>query len=63
MKGGTVSDTMDKGEGRGRGKWTARGVQAQQNEDIAELKALVTEMAARLDELEGGETEETPPTV
>lgn len=52
---------MDKGEGRGRGKWTAKGVQATQQGDIDALKALVAEMAERLDALEGeGEPTEEP---
>lgn len=59
-----MSETTSKGEGRGRGKWTERGVQAQQSSDIAELKALVTEMAAELDALEAedGTDEGTEPT-
>lgn len=49
-----------KGEGRGRGRWTERGVQATQASDIEALKTLVAEMAARLDDLEdGGTTDET----
>lgn len=52
--GGTEgTEPQDKGEGRGRGKWTAKGVQAQQSNDIEQLKSLVNEMAARLDALEG----------
>ena len=49
--------TMDpKGEGRGRGQWTAKGRQAAQQGDIDALKALVEEMGARLDALEAGDT-------
>lgn len=32
---------VDKGEGRGRGQWTAKGVQATQEERIAALEAEV----------------------
>lgn len=45
-------ETDQKGAGRGKGRWTVRGVQAQQAADIEELKALVAEMAAELDALE-----------
>ena len=37
--------------------WTAKGAQAAQQQDIEALKALVADMAARLDALEGGEEE------
>jgi copper homeostasis protein CutC len=42
----------EKGAGRGKGRFTERGVQAQQSADIEALKALVNEMAGRLDALE-----------
>jgi len=49
----------EKGPGRGRGRWTAAGVQAQQASDIEALKAAVQAMAeagadqeARLEALE-----------
>lgn len=54
--------SMDKGEGRGRGHWTERGAQAAQQGDIDALKTLVSEMGARLDALEAGETEVTEVT-
>jgi len=47
--------------GKGRGHWTDKGIQAQQSDDIDELKAIVAEMTARLEELETDEpTEPTP---
>jgi hypothetical protein len=45
------------GAGRGRGPWNAKGVQAAQSGDIEALKALVADMATRLDALEAGDTE------
>lgn len=48
-----MSDT-EKGAGRGRGKWTAKGVQAGVNADVEAMKVLLADMAARLDALEGG---------
>jgi hypothetical protein len=48
-----MSDT-EKGAGRGRGKWTAKGVQAGVNADVEAMKVLIADMAARLDALEGG---------
>ena len=50
-----MSDTMSKGPGRGRGPWNAKGVQAAQSGDIEALKALVADMATRLDAIDGGE--------
>jgi hypothetical protein len=44
-----------KGPGRGRGKWTAKGVQAGVNADVEAMKVLIADMAARLDALEAGE--------
>jgi hypothetical protein len=49
----------NKSPSRGRGPWTAKGVQAAQQNDIDQLKALVTEMAGRLDAIEAGQ--EVPP--
>jgi hypothetical protein len=49
-----MSDTTEKGAGRGRGKWTAKGVQAGVNADVEAMKVLIADMAARLDALEGG---------
>jgi hypothetical protein len=48
---------VEKGPGRGRGKWNARGMQAAQSGDIEALKALVADMATRLDALDGGATD------
>ena len=45
------------GPGRGRGPWNAKGVQAAQSGDIEALKALVADMATRLDALEAGATD------
>ena len=45
------------GAGRGRGPWNAKGVQAAQSGDIETLKALVADMATRLDAIEAGDTE------
>jgi hypothetical protein len=53
----------DAGPGRGRGPWNARGVQAAQSGSIEELKALVADMATRLDALEAGEDVPTDPEV
>lgn len=50
-----MSDTEEKGPGRGRGKWTAKGVQAGVNADVEAMKVLIADMAARLDALEAGE--------
>lgn len=50
----------DKGTGRGKGVWTAKGVQAQQSQDIAELKQIIAEMQARLEELEPDDGGEQP---
>jgi hypothetical protein len=50
-----MSDTESKGPGRGRGKWTAKGVQAGVNADVEAMKVLIADMAARLDALEAGE--------
>jgi hypothetical protein len=51
-----MSDTGEvKGPGRGRGKWTAKGVQAGVNADVEAMKVLIADMAARLDALEAGE--------
>ena len=36
----------DKGEGKGRGKWTGKGVQASQEERIADLEAQVEALSA-----------------
>lgn len=47
--------TEEKGPGRGRGKWTAKGVQAGVNADVEAMKVLIADMAARLDALEAGE--------
>jgi hypothetical protein len=47
--------TEEKGAGRGRGKWTAKGVQAGVNADVEAMKVLIADMAARLDALEAGE--------
>jgi hypothetical protein len=47
----------DKGPGRGRGAWTAKGVQAGVNADVEALKAVIADMAARLDALEAGDAE------
>ena len=52
-----MSETEGKKANRGRGLWTAKGVQAAQQQDIEALKVLVADMAARLDALEGGEEE------
>lgn len=49
------------GAGRGRGPWNAKGVQAAQSGDIEALKALVADMATRLDALEAGEDVPTDP--
>jgi hypothetical protein len=49
----------NKSPSRGRGPWTEKGVQAAQQNDIDQLKALVTEMAGRLDAIEAGQ--EVPP--
>jgi hypothetical protein len=54
-----MSDT-EKGAGRGRGKWTAKGVQAGVNADVEAMKVLIADMAARLDALEAGGAEEVP---
>ena len=56
--GGDMSD--EKGPGRGRGAFTAKGAQAAASADIEALKALVADFAARLDALEADE--ETQPT-
>jgi hypothetical protein len=53
----------DAGPGRGRGPWNAKGVQAAQSEDIEAMKALIADMATRLDALEGGEDVPTDPEV
>jgi hypothetical protein len=50
-----MSDTTEKGPGRGRGKFTAKGAQAAMAGDIEALKALVADYGARLDALEGGD--------
>jgi hypothetical protein len=55
--------TVEKGPGRGRGAWNAKGVQAAQAGDIEALKALVADMATRLDALDGGEDVPTDPEV
>jgi hypothetical protein len=47
----------DAGAGRGRGPWNAKGVQAAQSGDIEALKALVADMATRLDAIEGGDVD------
>jgi hypothetical protein len=54
-----MSDVEEKGAGRGRGRFTAAGVQAQQSTDIEGLKAAVAALAdagadveARLEALE-----------
>jgi hypothetical protein len=49
------------GPGRGRGPWNAKGMQAAQSGDIEALKALVADMATRLDALEAGEDVPTDP--
>jgi len=53
-------DDVDKGEGRGRGKFTEKGVQAQQASDLAALKDAVQgladatgDLADRVSALEG----------
>jgi len=51
-----MADT-EKGAGRGRGKWTAKGVQAGVNADVEAMKVLIADMAARLDALEAGEAD------
>jgi len=51
----------EKGPGRGRGPWNARGVQAAQSGDIEALKALVADMATRLDAIDAGEDVPTDP--
>lgn len=51
-----MSDTMDKGTGRGRGRYTAAGVQAQQATDIEALKAA---FAQHIADHEAAESEET----
>lgn len=37
---------MDKAPGKGKGKWAAKGVQASQEERIAELEAQVEALSA-----------------
>lgn len=51
-----MSET-EKGPGRGRGKFTAKGMQAGMAGDIEALKALVADYGARLDALEAGDEE------
>lgn len=58
-----MSDVEAKGPGRGRGKWTAKGVQAGVSGDVEALKAIVADMAARLDALEAGEDAPVDPDV
>ena len=40
-----------KGEGKGKGKYTEKGVQAQQAEDLAQLKTAVAGLADATEEL------------
>lgn len=54
-----------KGAGQGKGKFTKAGIQAEQSNDIQNLKLAVAalasageELEARVDELEGGPVEE-----
>lgn len=66
MEGDIVGEKMggpDSGPGRGRGPWNAKGVQAAQSGDIEALKALVADMATRLDALEAGDDVPTDPEV
>lgn len=55
--------TPDKGPGRGKGKFTAKGVQAAMANNIEELKALVADFGARLDAIEAGDAVELDPDV
>jgi hypothetical protein len=60
---GNPTGGPEAGAGRGRGPWNAKGVQAAQAGDIEALKALVADMATRLDALEAGEDVATDPEV
>jgi hypothetical protein len=56
---------VPKPEGKGKGKWLEKGIQAAQQNDIDTLKALVQEFGARLDalEAEGVDVPEEPPVM
>lgn len=51
---------VDKPEGKGKGRWTAAGVQAQQAADIEVLSDILRDLLERVEELEaandGGDT-------
>ena len=48
---------VEKGPGRGRGAFTAKGRQAAIAGDLEALKALVADFGARLDAIEAGDAE------